>query len=81
MIYNDSSIWDSDAYGVNTDPVESVSDWFTPTKNKRREAREYFDSALAEILEAIADMNGIPRDEYEEWDESEWDEFRECLDI
>lgn len=74
-------IWDSDAYGVNTDSPETVSDWFEPTRKMCDESKKAFDSALNDLLVEIADMNGIPYDVYNEWDRYDWDEFREVLDI
>lgn len=73
--------FDSDAYGVDTDLPESVSDWFTPSKEDRIEAQEYFKAIMDDVLESIAEMNGIPYEVYSEWDRYDWGEFKECLDL
>lgn len=75
------NIFDSDAYGVNTDSPESVLDWFNPDRETCKEAGERFDTAINEVLIDIADMCHIPYDVYREWDSYEWGEFREALGI
>lgn len=82
MIYGThSSIFDSDAYGVDTDSPLSIADWFNPSKEDRHKARKYFDEAMDELLTDIAEMNGIPYEIYSKWDTYDWDEFREAFDI
>ena len=53
-------VFDSDAYGVNTDSPLSVADWFNPDKETCKEAQIRFDTAIYETLTDLADMCNIP---------------------
>lgn len=74
-------VFDSDAYGVNTDSPLSVADWFNPDKETCKEAQIRFDTAIYETLTDLADMCNIPYSTYVYWDDYEWQEFKECLGI
>lgn len=75
-------MWDCD-YGNYKDMNNDRSwfDDFSPIKAQREEAKEKFDNAMKEILEEIADDNGIPYEEYSNWGNYDWDTFRECMDL
>ena len=75
------NIFDSDAYGVNTDLPLSVSDRFNPSSDVCREAKIRFDTAMYEALTDLADMCNIPYSTYVYWDRDEWREFKECLGL
>ena len=74
-------VFDSDAYGVDTDSPVAVSDWFSPNKEKREESQQLYNEAMFETLMEIADFNKIPFDVYKEWNKDDWDDFKECLDL
>lgn len=74
-------VFDSDAYGVDTDLPLSVADWFNPSREDCLESQELYKSAMNEVLIELADFNGIDYNEYKEWDSDDWQQFLEVLGI
>ena len=82
MIYGTRSrVFDSDAYGVDTDLPLGVLDWFNPSRKDCEAAQQLFAEAVQEVLIELADYNRIPYETYREWDRHDWDDFREALGI
>lgn len=71
-------IWDSDAYGVNTDSAESWEDNFFPRKKECEEAQEKYHQVMYEVLDELADDFGL---DTTEWAWVDYEQFKEILGI
>lgn len=79
MMYSKEPTWDT-PYGnyKDFDPEPLWSDDFNPSREARAKAREIFDDALKDILMDIAIDNHL---DPSEWEQADFDEFREIMDL
>ena len=76
-IHNNMNFAGSDAYGVDTDS-HHWSDDFDPRRPARDAARAKFDEGIRDLLDEIADDNGL---DSSEWGWEDYDYFRELMDL
>ena len=71
-------VWNSDAYGVDTDSPETWEDNFFPRKKDCEEAQAKYEQAHYELLNDLADDFGL---DTTEWDWRDYAQFMEIIGI
>jgi hypothetical protein len=71
-------VWDSDAYGVDTDSAESWEDNFFPRRAECEEAQAKYEQVMHDVIEELADDFGL---DTTEWDSLDYSQFKEILGI